>query len=546
MADASQLNQLKMDTKTTLKASDIRIHNFSIDARGSNAAGVDVMEQMARAARKTAQSQSSGGGIKAAPIELDYSSLRADLGDEGPEGPPLREAKRMISQQHFDDALAKLEEVLTLAPDHHEAYYLQALCHHKKNRVQPALETLRKLRTFSLSNRLKTLVRVLQEEIRQQILPKATQIYEGAMKGKNGEQAIEQLRQFAECDPDVGKFHCYLAGALFVGKRVLEARQAAANGLEVCDSDREDLQTLYDLIDKRCMTEVLDPARRLFRTKQYAAAEQALQSAPAEFHKLPQWQAFHGFAERLAGKGGGGFFARLLGGGAAAHEPPGTPDVVRALYEFLVEPEMNAARAAITANNHAAAEPALQAAIGFTPGFALANHMLATCVYQRVGQQVAEKIGQDLDDRKANELRICKQQLDNVRERAVVASRDKDQVDGARLLASIDEMRSQIETVVVKYEVQIHDAKLVNQVIDDFFEVIIRLIMIEAAIKNSSSRHEILRTANELYDRVVAMRNRLPTLRGQCRGTEARQIMDNLKKNFVDPHYNMLSKIMGR
>ena len=171
--------------------------------------------------------------------------------------------------------------------------------------------------------------------------------------------------------------------------------------------------------------------------------------------------------------------------------------------------------------------------------------MLATCVYQRVGVTVQEKIGTDLDENSARQLRKCQAELGGARQYAVIGCQDSEIADAQRVLASIDEMHKQIEEVVTKYEVQIHDAKIVNETIDGFFKVLLGLITLNqlAAGGNPS---QIRSTAEELYGNLKRMSDTLPSLRRQCQGEQARQIIDIVKNNFVDPNYNTLRTMMGR
>lgn len=543
MADANQLANLKMSTTTTLKASDIRIHDFQIDGKSTPLLGDDLVERVSQAARQAAQSRPPTG-LRLGAIDVDFDGLRIDLGDEGPESRPLREAKKLIQEQQFEPALAKLEEVFAINAQHHEAIYLKAFCQFKLEKLKSALETLLLLDSVLLTNRLQTRVRGLREDIRQQTIPKAAGYYANAVKSKQVDKVVDKLRQFAETDPEVGKFHYFLAGVLVVGKKLAEAREAANHGLQVCKTDREELEQFRGEIEKRFLPEALGPARDLYREKKYAEARQALEATPAEVRQATLWKTFQGCLDQRIGKGGG-LFARFLPGKIAAAHPPGPPKDVNAFYEFVVKREMTAAHSAVGDRDFGKAERALNAAISHCPAFSHANHMLATCVYQRVGVTVQEKIGTDLDENSARQLRKCQAELGEARQYAVIGCQDSEIADAQRVLASIDEMHKQIEEVVTKYEVQIHDAKIVNETIDGFFKVLLGLITLNqlAAGGNPS---QIRSTAEELYGNLKRMSDTLPSLRRQCQGEQARQIIDIVKNNFVDPNYNTLRTMMGR
>ena len=71
MADANQLASLKMSTTTTLKASDIRIHDFQIDGKSTPLLGDDLVERVSQAARQAAQSRPQTG-LRLGAIDVDF------------------------------------------------------------------------------------------------------------------------------------------------------------------------------------------------------------------------------------------------------------------------------------------------------------------------------------------------------------------------------------------------------------------------------------------------------------------------------------------
>ncbi|MFM9960668.1 MAG: hypothetical protein ACKV2Q_05525 [Planctomycetaceae bacterium] len=548
MGDANQLAQLKMSTTTTLKASDIRIHDFQIDGKSTPILGDDLLERISQAARQATQTRPPSA-LKLGAIDVDFEGLRVDLGDEGPEGRPLREAKKLIHEQQFEPAIVKLAEVLAIQSPHYEASYLTAYCHFKKERLKSALENLLPLKEAPLSNRMQTRVRSLKEDIRQQTIPKAAGYYANAVKTKQVDKLAEKMRQFAETDPEVGKFHYFLAGVLVVGKQFLEAREAARRGLQVCITDRDELTEFLREIDQRFVPEALGPARDRYREKKYAAARKALEATPAEVQQATLYKTFQNQLDQLLGKAkpesSGGLLARFLPGKVVSVQATKSSKDLNEFFEFVVAREMTAARTAVTEKDIGKAERALKAALVICPAFAQANHMLATCVYQRESVTVREKIGLDLDESSAKQLRKCQHELAEARQYAVIGSQDPDIPDGPLVLASIDEMRQQIDEVVTKFEVQIHDAKIVNQTIDDFFTVLLGMIKLQQ-LTASDSPWVIRSTAEDLYGNLKRMSDSLPGLRRQCKGEHAREIVDIVRNNFVEPQFTALRRLMGR
>lgn len=542
MSDANQLAQLKMDAKTTLKASDIHIHNFTFENKESRTAGRDILDQVVRAARQATESQPQSS-LKVGEFDLDFDSLRADLGDETPEDSALREARALIKQEQYQLALNKLAEVFHIAPHHHEAIYLKALCKFKLKHVKASLTTLLELKGAVLKNRLRTRVRALKEDIRRQTIPTAARAYAGAVKAKNAKDCIAPLREYAEADPEVGKFHYFLTGAYLINQQITEARETALNGLQVCETDRDELEQLCQDIDRQLVPRLLNPARDHFRSRKYRDAAAVLANVPADVKATSLWKTFDAYVAQFNGSKGGGLFSRKFAGGVKeTRDPPGTSVEIKELYEYLVEPEMNTARTALEANRLPNAERALRLALNCTPTFTVANHMLATCVYQRVGAKVKEKVGKDIQDSDVRVLQGLKKELNDVRNHAVAGSRDSEIRDGKRLLKSIDEMCGEIDKVVEKHETLAHDARLVNKTIDDFIQVLLQTLELNAA----TSPWEIRRLAESLYGKLSSMRSEVKSARAKCKGSQAREILSLVLDRFVEPNFTVLRRAMGR
>jgi tetratricopeptide (TPR) repeat protein len=539
-ANASDIAQLKMSPTSTLKATDIQVHIIPIEGKASaGAATEDLLDRLSRAAQ-AAQTQPDAA-LKLGAFDADFSGLAAALGDEGPEGPLLREAKKLISDEQYIPALEKLDEVLAIAEQHHEAIYLAAYCQYRLERLSVALKTLLRLLNADLTNRLRTRVSSLRAEIRQHTLPRAARIYARAVKTKQTDDALPALREYAETDPEVGKFHFFLAGVLVVDGKMDQARQAASAGLSVCQTDREELEGFVRDIEQRFIPRLLKPARDLFRQQKYTAARKTLQELDAQAQQTVLWQTFDGYLERLTG-GRGGFLSRLVSKKPQGIDPPGTPEQQQALYEYLVDAELRAARKAIEDGDHRKAERALEAALAITPAFSLINHMSAACVYQRVGEGVKARIGSDLDAAGADRLREYRDQLLEAHERAVIGSRDPSNTQSQQLVQSIKTMCQEIETVVDAYQKRADDAALVNEAVDDFIKVLMSLMGLQAAAGNP---YQVRSQAEQLYNHLSRMSQNLPKLKRRCHQDEARNVMIQLQE-FTDPILKMLRQAMGR
>lgn len=538
MSQANDLAQLKMEQKTTLKASDIHVHDFRIDARERGGADEDIFDQINRAARQTSQSQTAST-LRVSAIETGFDGLRAQLGDDEPKDVLLREAKGLVHQKEYDQALAKIDEIFAIDEHHQESRYLQAYCFQCLGRTDDALSTLLILRGAVLTNRLQACVHSLKEEIRQQTIPDAAKIYREAVKSKKASSAVGRLRQYAEADPGSGKLRFFLVAALLIDKQLVEAREVAILGLEDCEDGRDELQQLLRSIDTRVIPKWLGPARESYRKGNYREAARRLDEVAEQASSNALWITFHKFMEEYKSKRGG-LISRLLPGSVKTVEAPGDLDARNELYEFLVKPEMAAARRAIDSDRFDSAEKALTAAVGYTPYYSLPNHLLATCVYQRVGKTVKQRLGKDLDASGAKQLASCKQQLDAAAGFAKIGCRDPAIEDARQVAAQINTMQKEIQAVLKKYEDQVHDAKIVNATIEELLTVFKSVAQVMSLRDPAQIRTQV----HSLHSTLARMRKSLASHQKSCRGPEARKLVVSIRSNFVDPLYNELNKVI--
>ena len=546
MSDVGNIAQLKMDSKTTLKASDIHVHDFSFAAPSQAAVGGDMLERIAAAARTEVSAGSSS--LKMGVVDVDFDGLRIDLGDEGPEEAKLRAAKQCIAKEEYQPALGLLAEALELAPHHHEAIYLQAYCHHKLGATEAALRTLLLLRDANLTNRLRTRVQSLKGDIRAVSVPRAAKLYTQAIKSQQVTAALQTLQQFAEWDPEVGKFHYFVAGLSIVSRQITRAREAIMRGLEVCTTDRQELEELRIQLEQQYVPQLLGPARNAFRGGNHAEAARQLKALPEEVQQLPLARSFLKYLELQSAPAATkpGFLARFINGGLSSKTlEPSAARELNELFEFLAAPEMQMAREALAREDLSAAEATLRAAVQFLPQFTTANHMLAACIYKWAAAVVQEKVGTDLDDAGANQLRQCQQQLGQAAAYAQAACRDPALKDGQRLLQSIEEMRRDIAKVVQTHEDKSHDATIINRMIDELIPLLVKVIMLNDAL-SAQNIYTARQLAEELFAGLKHAQGVLPKLRRSCKTDQAREIADLIRKNFVDPNFEILRQAMNR
>lgn len=531
--------KLKMDSRTTLKADDIRIEHFEFT--GKAAADPDsVMDRIAKAADQAQQtSAAASASIKLGDFDtFDVSSLSAGLGNQGPEVAVLREVRGLMSQEKYGEALAKLDELFELNDTHHEGLYLKAVSHERLEERIKALRVLSQLDGYQLVPRLQTRVRNLRITIRDIYVSRAAQMYRRALKSKDTDRAIRTLDELVQVDADCGKYFYFLAALQMVSGDSAKAIETARGGLEVCTTDRAELETFLSDLESRFLTQQLLPARKHFRQGKRKDCLAALNAVPAEARN-PLWKTFHGYAEKLAG--GGGFLATigLSKKKPADTVPPGPQREADALYEFLVAPEMKEANEALEGKKFNKAEKALNQAITLTPPYPTANLLYANCVYRRVGDDVRRLIGQDIEDTQAKKLQQHLQSLRSAGARATVACNDRALTDAPRLAKSVNDMTSELEKVLKTYEDRKHDASIVNAAVDQFIDVLVQ--MLTAVSGGINSRGQLER----LYRSMKDMDSGLASKKRRCHTAEARELMDQLS-GFVRPQLKQLQQVCNQ
>ncbi len=529
------LQRLKMTATTRLKASDISIRDFDLRSTARRRQQEEIRGRLDDLARTPeAVSDRPPATLTLGAFDVDFGSLASGLVDESPADKLLREAQNSIRAERYPEALATLGKVLELEPRHPKALYFCALCQYRMQQPIKALKTLCSIDGQTASNRLNTQIRLLREELRDACLPAVQRLYAAAVKAKKPQQAIEKLQEMIQLDPTVGRYYEFLAGLLYLAERYEEAAEVAARGLENCQTDRQRLEEFCAKLTGRRITQSLNPARKQFRARKFAEARQSLHELPPMLHRDPLWNTFDGYLERLTARGGG-LKALFASKDRTGIDPPGTPREAEALYEYLVEPEMRAARKALEAAQSRTAERALLAALEHVPRFPLANELYAKCVYQRVADDVKRRIDKELTDEDLSRLRSGRDTLAEARPYAVLATADPDSTDAQQLLQSLDSMIKQIDDLLTQYEIRKHDAKIVNEAVVEFIEI---LVLILSGIDSREKFYLI-------FNRMSAFAKDIARRKRACKLPEAKRIMDKLDE-IISPNLRTLRAVKAQ
>lgn len=481
---------------------------------------VGHLQKLASARMETKDDQ----GLALSEIALDVEGLT------GPGEGHLREARRLIEQEefaealdHVDEALSELAVAVAETPGrhealYHEALYMKALCQFRLGQVVEAMRTLSSLGARRPSSALRTRIGVLREEIRGRILPVVMLEQLAFMVEGKSNDAISHLRDLCELDPEMPMFHYMLAGTLMTANRLEEAAAAADEGLRCCRDDGEvgpedygglivaggigepksgevpeqrqgDLGSLEEIsrqIRRRLLLDEMKPARKQYLKGKFAKARSKLADVDADHRQDPVWTSFDHYLEELDALG-----ARLgRDHDAAGVQPRGTAEDLDALHFFLVGGEIAKGKAHLGEGRPEAADREIDEALKYAPHFPYAHLLKAMCLYGRLAKQLASGKAPDLD--------VAIAQLEMARERADFAMRDPDlaesDIPGA-IEQALDALRS-LQQDIVQLQPAIEEFNLI-------------MTSVEGGIESREQLEKTAKRMKRLRKRVVGLEDRV-------------------------------------
>lgn len=295
----------------------------------------------------------------------------------------LEEAKRLVAQGQFQQALPLLEQALQAGPDQ-EAIYLKAYCLVELNRMQEALVCIASLRHANLPPMLQARLEILKERTRKAIseaLFRELFLREmlGQMLGMEGaqaRQAIARLQQLVDLDPEMSMYHFMLGAKLLETGYVEQALRAVNRGVrEATVGDCEKLKKFQWHVEGIYLQILVQTAVRLFKRFEYRLARLELKKIDPVYHKDIRVVVLDAYFQELE--------HRPPARGADFPPPVGSGEIVEEVYQFLVGEEMSQARNFLGQAQIGEAETMLRQARRYAPEFVPANLELATCVYMR-------------------------------------------------------------------------------------------------------------------------------------------------------------------
>ena len=444
----------------------------------------------------------------------DASSLRLDLnlslGDLfGPGEEQLRRARELIAAEEFREALTPLREALAEHPDLREAIYLTALCQARLGEEEPALVTLAALLPVRLPSDLQSRVDILRDEVNDTLTTHVLRTVILMTITVGPEPARQHAQRFVALAPEVGLYHCLLAGVLMRTGRIAEALAAVDYGLQSCRSgDEAQLLGLKDQLDSQDLELRLEQARLLYRMGNYPMARRALDLLDPRYRQQQLWITFNEYLHALGGR----FMGLVRGRRPDAVQPQGRFKDVDRLHFLLVREELAATKAALNENRPAVAVAAARQAVRLAPFFPYVNFLLATAIYRNVIEEVTNGRMRSIDQALA--------QVAEAQNYAKVGQNDPEIEAAGGLVSSLAAMRAVLEQIAAKLRADAEDAALMNPIIADFMK------LMEKMQQGITSSRQLNQMRDGFRDVRTRARAALPRLHGQDSKDACRKIIE--------------------
>ncbi|MFC1596919.1 tetratricopeptide repeat protein [Planctomycetota bacterium] len=483
---------------------------LEIDPTGGKQAGVDYTDALNRVAQE-AQQQTAGAANSSSTLILDDVSFQLLSvsstfgGIETPTDRKINQAKDLITQEKYADALTLVVEVLAEQPGHHEAAFLAATCEHGLERHEQSLQRLFRLRTSGATSAMAGRIRRLCEKIREVMRPGVFEEAQQTMAQGQVEQAINRVRGLVKLDPDAAMYH-YLLTIIFL---MTGSEQEAYRSIETAvavgqPQEKARLLALQNDIRERIAVQRMAPAAGLFKQGKFREARQYLRTLDKEAQQAKLWSHFDAFlAQCAAGK---------------RNDPPALDySDVEPLYEFILSEELPAIRRAMVLGKAEVAERTAKLAVGWLPHYYYVHFLYANSIYCRLGDELTSE-----------SLPSLNQLLKGLRtavKHATQAYKDPE-IKGAPAL------KEAMQELVDHFEEQEREAAIVNPVIQEFVTVM------ESSKTSIGSLSDLRRARSGLQ----AVKRKIPNARQKARSQPAQEALTDLAE-AIDGNLAQLAKI---
>src|ERR1051325_2085793 len=430
----------------------------------------------------------------------------------------LDQARSLIREEKYEEALALLGEFLRKSPGHAEATFLTGYCQCALDQPETALRTVAPLIRAphpGLESRLRQLRVSIREKMSAGVIDAvADREPRGATRG-----ALARLDELLDLDPGVGIYHCFRVHLLIVANRLSEALVGARRAAEDCHgNDKGLLDSMEGEILVRQCEAAVEPARQHYRERQWRKARKAMEQIRPQLGAMPIWGVFYNYLEAL----GGGLLSR--GRMPSEVVPAGPFALVDKLHFLLVREELNLAKRLLDEADDRA-QQVLNRGLELAPHFPYLHYLQAQAIYIWLIHDIMEGEGLDLDRHES----LVKE----ARHHADIGATDKE-IDGAEelrtllagLALALADARAEMEKE--QREVEAHFAPLDGE---------FRSIIEDAREGIRSTEH-----FRDLQKRMRALRGKIAPARKKASLKRVLELFDAFKAT-VERNWAQLEKI---
>lgn len=359
----------------------------------------------------------------------------------------LSEARRLIALGQYDEALTLVERFLKDSPGHQTATYLKAYCELHLEEPELALQTIAPLLRARPAN-LETEVRRLRTDISKAMVQGVVEWVAARSSAGDLPGAIERLEELLALDGEVPVYLCLRIHLLMLADRLQDAARAAAAAVPFCQGrDRSLLDGLTATIRRRLFEAAVEPARRLYRDRNYRKARKALDHIERDWHDEPMFGVFDTYLTAL----GGGFFSRSRT--PAEVLPEGPFAAVDRLHFLLVREEVAVGKGLLRAGHAKPAVTVLSNGLLLAPHFPYLHYLMGKALFDSLLEELPEASWVDHAEHR--------ERLAVARGHVTAARRDSE-IDGVdELLEAIDDVDHTIVELREKFERQQRDIEAV-------------------------------------------------------------------------------------
>lgn len=483
--------------------------------------GADIGERIAQAAQAKKREKPDKPTLQVDAVGAPPTSLRSTDATQVALGTSDRidQARRLIRESQYAEALSILDEVLVSSPDHAQARYLKGYCQFSLDEPEKALRTIAPL-IKARPSPLDSMLRQLRLGIREKMVPSVIEwIGMSSMRGDNA-AGIRRVDDLLALDPDVGIYHCVRVHLLMGEDRLDEAAAYVRRATEHCHgADKDILDAMHKEILRRQFELAVEPARQHYRNRNYRKTRKALEQIRGAWGTDPLWTAFYGYLQAL----GGGFLSK--GRMPSEVVPQGPFAVIDRLHFLLVREEIGFGKRLLLGDDFLRAGMLFDRGLQLAPHFPYLNYLQAQTMYATLVMEADGDEPIDIEEHQGTVALALRY--------ANIGAKDKE-IDGAEELRDgLAELERMLASIRAEIEKQQREIATVLGPLDAEF----RSIMESA--QNGITSVELFRT---LQQRLRALRQSVASARKKVSSDMARESLLQMEK-AVERNWSQLSEI---